>query len=112
MKPMKETKTVQTLTEVDFKSGKITFSAPFVDVSSPYTEQLEVLSEDLIQVTYGENCILDVGWYPECDENGSLVIQVIKDKDWSSPIFRKSSKKRDPFFCNLATAIDIAERIK
>lgn len=33
-----------------------------------------------------------MGWYPEFDENGEFIIQIIKDYDWETPICLKKCK--------------------
>ncbi|CDH97311.1 hypothetical protein BAPNAU_3531 [Bacillus velezensis NAU-B3] len=30
--------------------------------------------------------LLDVGWYPEGDPNGSYGIELIKNEDWENPL--------------------------
>ncbi len=44
-----------------FKSGKIVFNEFHIDFSVDFFKQLECLLEDLLQVSYAENILLDVG---------------------------------------------------
>jgi hypothetical protein len=56
----------------------------------PLTEQ-DVLKEDILQITYknGESAeyVLDVGWYPEFNENGRFIVKVIVNYDWEKPLY-------------------------
>lgn len=66
---------------IDFTSGRIT-----------YLETSDYLKEDLLQVSYPENYIIDVGWYPDSeDENGLFIIFVIEEYDWEKPILKLST---------------------
>lgn len=62
---------------VDFKKGKIL-----------YIDDCKDLKEDLLQVQYANNYLLDVGWYGE--ENG-FIIYIIKGYDWENPIRKDGS---------------------
>lgn len=46
------------------------------------------LSEDLLQITFGNQKILDVGWYTNLAGTGSFIIQVIENMNWDDPIYR------------------------
>lgn len=39
--------------------------------------------------------MLDVGWYPEYEENGNLVVQVILDKNWDTPIYQSKNNNKE-----------------
>lgn len=78
---------------MDFKNvlGKSTgifiydnFSA--LDVSSGIKGNIEHLKEDLLQIEYHNNLILDLGWYPSFNKKGAFSISIIKDFDWENPI--------------------------
>ncbi|MGE8069733.1 hypothetical protein [Pseudomonas sp. NPDC089569] len=49
--------------------------------------QVDCLKEDMLQVEYPSSLLLDVGWYPSFDPNGSFQVRVIKNYDWSQPVF-------------------------
>ncbi|RON57280.1 hypothetical protein [Pseudomonas frederiksbergensis] len=77
--------------DLTFIKGKITYddlsSLENTDISS----QIDSLKEDLLQVEYSDCYLLDVGWYPSFDINGSFQISVIKDYDWGAPqLFSKA----------------------
>jgi len=70
---------------IDFSPGEITFNDLDLDLERPLLDQIDILKEDLLQVNYEGNYIIDVGWYPEFSKEGSFKIQVIKDFDWINP---------------------------
>lgn len=82
-----------------------------VAFAKEYTQQQECLQEDLVQVTYAQNYLLDVGWYPEYESEGEFVVQIIKNQNWSEPVYKKSSKKEDELMKNLNDAVEIIESI-
>lgn len=61
--------------EIDFRSGLVTHIEN--DLSR------ENLREDLLQVVFPENYLLDVGWYGSV--NG-FIVQIIRDGDWGNPV--------------------------
>ena len=58
----------------------------FIDGKLPLKMQVELLKEDLFQIVYRNNYIIDVGWYPEFSENGNFRIMLVKDGDWVNTI--------------------------
>lgn len=55
--------------DIDFLSGDI----KYID---------EYMKEDMLQVVYPNNYILDMGWY---DPINKYVIYIVKDSEWSDP---------------------------
>ena len=78
--------------EINFLNGKVSFNDFNLDQNIPLELQIGHLKEDLFQVDYSGEFLIDVGWYPEFDKNGSFVICVIKDFNWSEPILKKSCR--------------------
>lgn len=72
--------------DFDFSPGKVVYNDFLIDPHQPLSRQCEALKEDLLQVNFGENYILDVGWYPSFATTGEFQIRVIKDGDWTSPV--------------------------
>ena len=99
------------MNNIDFKSGKIVYNEFQIDFAKEYTQQQECLQEDLVQVTYAQNYLLDVGWYPEYESEGEFVVQIIKNQNWSEPVYKKSSKKEDELMKNLNDAVEIIDSI-
>lgn len=53
-------------TDEDFIPGKIVLNDfTFIDRIKTLKEQLDYLTEDMIQVEFDNNIVLDIGWYPE-----------------------------------------------
>ena len=59
----------------------------------PLSEQLESLTEDLIQIEYDNGYLIDIGWYPEYDAEGNFIVQLIKDYNWENPIYKQGCKE-------------------
>lgn len=71
-----------------FVPGKVIYNSFRISFIKPFDQQTEALTEDLIQVEYDHGFIIDIGWYPELDPKGNIVVQLIKDKRWDQPIER------------------------
>ena len=55
----------------------------------------ELFLQDLLQLKhFNKNIILDLGWTPEANPEGSYLLQVIADEDWSTPIAVYKSKNK------------------
>lgn len=57
--------------DIDFKSGEIRFSSENIN------------DEDILQVEYPDNYILDLGWY---GKSGGFALYIIRDFEWSVPV--------------------------
>ena len=78
---------------IDFGKGVSKKYIDFdVNKDIPLEEQIDLLKEDLLQVNYDNNYLIDVGWYPEFDEEGIFRVSVIKDYQWDNPILQKSCR--------------------
>ena len=91
---------------VEFGEGVICKFDDFdLQTDIPLIEQVDLLKEDLLQVTYDNNYLIDVGWYPEFDPQGMFDVSVIKDNDWSDPVIKKKCKDLNLLFKYLKEAI-------
>ncbi len=70
-----------------FYPGKIEYNNFNIDFNRNLETQIDELNEDLVQVIYPQGYLLDIGWYPELDINGKIIIQLIKDYEWEYPKF-------------------------
>lgn len=77
---------------INFKLGKIVYNEFNIDFNVSFFEQLDCLTEDLLQVKYPGGYLLDLGWYPEYNENGRFIVQLIKENNWDCPRYKKSCK--------------------
>ena len=96
---------------INFASGEVVFEEFHICFSKPYSEQLDALSEDLVQVVYGDNYILDIGRYPEQNEDGNFVVQIIGGNDWEKPIFKKSCREKDVLTKYIQESIAVVESL-
>jgi hypothetical protein len=78
--------------DLTFIKGKITYDDLSSLENTDIYNQIDSLKEDLLQVEYPETYLLDVGWYPSFDINGSFHISAIKDYDWGAPLFFSTAK--------------------
>lgn len=97
------------MTMIDFKSGRITYNEFHFDFNLPFSEQEDSLMEDLLQVEYENGYLIDLGWYPEYDENGKFILQLIKNDNWKKPIYKKQSRDWEQIKKSLLKAINIIQ---
>lgn len=73
--------------DLTFITGNITHD----DLSSlkdfDLSNHIDFLKEDMLQIEYPKTLLLDVGWNPSFDINGSFQIRAIKDHNWDTPLF-------------------------
>ncbi len=92
---------------INLNNGIIVYDEFNIDPNLPLKDQIMELQEDLLQIQYDNNVVIDVGWYPELDPSGSFIINIIKDSDWSHPIYKKTVKLKN-IVAELQKAIDLA----
>ena len=72
---------------------------PYSDIKVeglPDDDVWELFLQDLLQLEHkAYGIIIDLGWTPEADPNGSYELTVIKNKDWDNPLFHYESKNKD-----------------
>ena len=49
-------------------------------------EQVDYLKEDMLQIEFPKNLLLDVSWRPSFEEDGAFYVYMIKDEDWENPV--------------------------
>lgn len=77
---------------VNFEPGRVVYNDFNLNLNASLESQINSLKEDLFQINYSDEYIIDVGWYPEFDETGSFRICIVKDFDWETAIFEKRCK--------------------
>lgn len=92
-----------------FYPGNVIYNTFNIDFDRPFIEQLDELNEDLVQVEYKENYLLDIGWYPECETKGKIIVQLIHNSQWEKPVLRKECITQELFLKNL---LEITEMMK
>lgn len=74
---------------IDKAKGKVTFdNISSIDTLLDISGNIDDLKEDMLQIEYPNNIILDIGWFPSFDIEGHFCIQVIQDLDWGEPIMK------------------------
>ena len=77
---------------IKVKNGK-SFILDFVDLNLSIEQQLDNLREDMGWISYNDDeFVIDFGWTPSFDINGSFNIYVIKESDWDNPLIKKKCK--------------------
>ncbi|KNH26734.1 hypothetical protein ACS77_13615 [Pseudomonas syringae] len=78
--------------DLTFIKGKIVHDdlSPLKNIDP--ANQTDLLKEDMLQVEYPGEFLLDVGWYPSFDITGSFQIRAIKEYDWDTPLFFAKAK--------------------
>jgi len=69
---------------------------------------LDNLTEDLLQVEYPGDFLLDIGWYPEYEPEGQFIIQLVKGENWDNPKYKKYCAKAEELSENIEEAINLA----
>jgi len=79
---------------IDFsnKNGEIVFNDLSLREDISLNEQLDFLKEDMLQVEFPDDYILDVGWRPSFDIKGKFYIYLIKNFDWEEPVYSSSAE--------------------
>ena len=75
--------------------GRIVYNEFDINFDEDFSNQENCLLEDLLQISYADGYLLDLGWYPEFDANGNFKMQVIKDGNWDSPIYFKECREKN-----------------
>ncbi|WP_314065390.1 hypothetical protein [uncultured Vagococcus sp.] len=75
--------------DIDFFPGVILYDSN-LSLDNNVENQVDLLKEDLFQVEYKGRYIIDVGWYPEFDKDGSFKILVVKNYDWTTYLYEKT----------------------
>lgn len=95
---------------IHLNNGIIIYNEFNIDLNRPPQEQIIELQEDLLQIQYENNVVVDVGWCPELDPSGKFIVNIIKDSDWSHPIYKKAVNLKD-FIAELQKAINLASTL-
>ena len=72
--------------QIDFGCGKIAPIDSCYDPSKPLESQVDILREDMFQVSYVAGHTIDVGWYPSFETSGSFRVFLVHNDDWEKPV--------------------------
>lgn len=77
----------------DFGSDVVNKLIDFeINADMPFGQQIYSLKEDMLQVVYKNNYLIDVGWRPEFELEGNFIAVLIKDFDWDNPVLCEECK--------------------
>lgn len=72
---------------LSFILGEISFDEISLLENDDLALQVGFLKEDLLQVEYSSDFLLDVGWYPSFDLDGCFQVRVIESGSWDEPLY-------------------------
>ena len=91
---MKSTKN-NFIKKLNILDGIIVYNDFDIQENIPFEKQWYSYKEDMLQVQFGDRFILDVGWYPEDDQNGNFTVLAIENQDWMNPVSQIKCKTLD-----------------
>jgi hypothetical protein len=98
--------------DFDWKAGRVTWwSLDRVDATRPAVEQASELDEDLAQVEFPADLILDIGWYPSWSKDGAFGVQLVKSQSWDAPLRRETCRTFDALHAAVTRCVADAMRI-
>jgi hypothetical protein len=72
---------------IDFSPGSVVYEEFPLNAKAEWIDDVDNLNEDLLQVTFPGDILLDIGWCPAQTTKGQFQVRVIRDADWNHPIF-------------------------
>jgi len=80
--------------DIDFShnGGVVTFDDFPIKEEKSLENYIDDLKEDMLQVEFPGDYILDVGWRPSFEIKGKFHIVLIKNFDWSKPIYSATAE--------------------
>jgi len=82
-----------------------------IQPDKPLSEQIWELNEDIIQLQIDNGYTIDLGYYPSNSLKGKFKVYIIKDSDWSNPIWIKTCKSQNILLNLLQEAIDEVKKL-
>ncbi|MFN8444525.1 MAG: hypothetical protein U0175_27320 [Caldilineaceae bacterium] len=55
----------------------------------------------MLQVKFGSNILLDLGWYPSFDKSGKFQVRVIQELNWDEPLIFVETAELKPLIHEL-----------
>lgn len=95
--------------DIDWGSGQVIYWAlDRVDPAIALSKQLGELKENLAQVQFAQETLLDVGWYPEFAAEGSFVVTVVQDGNWDEPLFTEEASTIEALRAAIERGVSLA----
>lgn len=72
---------------LDIKNGAVSYDdISFLTEENNLLEQVAYLKEDMLQIEFPGNMLIDIGWRPSFEENGAFYVTMVSNCDWENPI--------------------------
>ncbi|NHZ80726.1 hypothetical protein F2P44_15800 [Massilia sp. CCM 8695] len=73
----------------DIGQGVVVFDdISFLPDAFDAAHHADYLKEDLLQIVFPDDLVLDVGWTPSFDEHGHFLLMLVSDSNWDEPVER------------------------
>lgn len=74
---------------MDIGQGMVVFDdISFLPEAFDAAHHVDYLKEDLLQIVFPDDLVIDVGWYPSFDEHGRFLLMLVRDSNWDEPVER------------------------
>lgn len=99
--------------DIDWKSGNVIYwDLDGINATRALTDQLWELKEDLAQVSFGDEVLIDIGWYPDFSPHGHFLILVVRNGDWENPFWEGHATSVEQLMNAAANAVTVAEQLQ
>ena len=71
----------------EIEPGLIVFNNLGLDFTRAIDHQIDRLKEDLLQIEFPREILLDLGWYPSVDLEGGFQLRIVKSHNWDEPLY-------------------------
>ncbi|MBE6088438.1 MAG: hypothetical protein E7206_10430 [Clostridium beijerinckii] len=92
--------------EYNFKSGRVNFNNYDISPKDELIEENDNLTEDMLQIEFKNDTLLDVGWYLSI---GCFIVFVIQNCDWDKPLLRLEAHSYSELKSSLDRAMDLID---
>ncbi len=87
---------------IEIKNAKIIFDdISWLANEIDFKNDIDFIKEDMLQIEFGNNYLLDVGWRPSFSKKGKFYLTIVKNKNWNEIVEEVSTKNAQ----NLKTSI-------
>lgn len=74
---------------LEIEQGVVVFdNISFLPEAFDAGQHVDYLKEDMLQIVFGDDLLIDVGWCPSFDEHGRFILVLVKDENWTELVER------------------------